>query len=228
MLFTRDAFARVGGFDERYHLYYEDVDLCARMRLAGREVVFCPTVEIVHAARRESHRNLRFFAWHVQSMLRFFLSGPFRRLVLFGGRRSAAPPRAPRGSQVRSAGSSRTASHRNNFDLLRFAFAFMVFLYHAHVLSGRPGARRALALAFSRPCRQVVFRRERISRFHELSRTPLPSEITLRSAFGASIPPTLPWSHVVALGGRADHDSSAGRVFLGARGYGTSRLIWHF
>lgn len=29
-------------------------------------------------------------------------------------------------------------SHRNNFDLLRFAFAFTVFLVHAHVLSGEP------------------------------------------------------------------------------------------
>jgi len=34
--------------------------------------------------------------------------------------------------------SSRPTSHRNNFDLLRFAFAFTVFLYHAHVLSERP------------------------------------------------------------------------------------------
>ena len=83
MLFTREAYASVGGFDERYHLYYEDVDICARMRLAGRKIVFCPTVEIVHAARRESHRSLRYFAWHVVSMLRFFLSAPFRRLVLF-------------------------------------------------------------------------------------------------------------------------------------------------
>ena len=30
------------------------------------------------------------------------------------------------------------ASHQNNFDLLRFVFAFIVFLYHAHVLSDRP------------------------------------------------------------------------------------------
>jgi len=29
-------------------------------------------------------------------------------------------------------------SHKNNFDLLRFVFAFIVFLFHAHVLSGRP------------------------------------------------------------------------------------------
>src|SRR5262245_998486 len=35
MLLRRDVFAGVGGFDPRYHLYYEDVDLCARLRLAG-------------------------------------------------------------------------------------------------------------------------------------------------------------------------------------------------
>jgi peptidoglycan/LPS O-acetylase OafA/YrhL len=29
-------------------------------------------------------------------------------------------------------------SHKNNFDLLRFAFAFIVFLYHSHILSGNP------------------------------------------------------------------------------------------
>jgi len=39
---------------------------------------------------------------------------------------------------VVSSGFPRGASHRNNFDLLRFAFAFIVFLFHAHVLSGRP------------------------------------------------------------------------------------------
>jgi GT2 family glycosyltransferase len=83
MLLPREAFAAVGGFDERYHLYYEDVDLCARLRLARRDVVLCPTVEILHDARRESHRNLRYLVWHVRSMLRFFTSWPFIRLVLF-------------------------------------------------------------------------------------------------------------------------------------------------
>ena len=33
---------------------------------------------------------------------------------------------------------SSVATHRNNFDLLRFVFAFIVLLYHAHVLSARP------------------------------------------------------------------------------------------
>lgn len=87
MLLPREAFAAIGGFDERYHLYYEDVDLCARLRLAGRQVVFCPSVEVLHDARRQSRRSLRYLRWHVASMLRFFTSPPFIRLVLLGRRR---------------------------------------------------------------------------------------------------------------------------------------------
>lgn len=82
MLFRRDAFEAVGGFDERFHLYYEDVDLCARIRLSGKEVILCRSVEVIHDARRESHRNMRYFAWHLVSMLRFFMSRPFFHLVV--------------------------------------------------------------------------------------------------------------------------------------------------
>jgi GT2 family glycosyltransferase len=93
MLVRRDAFEAVGGFDERYHLYYEDADLCARIRLSGREVVLCRSVEVVHDARRESHRSARYFAWHLVSMLRFFLSRPFIHfVVLRRGRNSLCGP----------------------------------------------------------------------------------------------------------------------------------------
>ena len=91
MLFTRETFDAVGGFDERYHLYYEDVDICARVRTSGKEIVLCPTVEVIHDAQRQSHTSPRFFAWHVVSMLRFFFSKPFRRLVILGHRRSRTP-----------------------------------------------------------------------------------------------------------------------------------------
>ena len=36
MLLCADTWRRVGGFDERFELYYEDVDLCARIRESGR------------------------------------------------------------------------------------------------------------------------------------------------------------------------------------------------
>jgi GT2 family glycosyltransferase len=72
LLIRAKAFASIGGFDEGFHLYYEDVDLCARLRRAGHELIFCPAVTIVHDARRSSHRQLRFLVWHLQSMMRYF------------------------------------------------------------------------------------------------------------------------------------------------------------
>ena len=80
MLFRSKTVRSLGGFDERYFLYYEDVDLCARMRERGLEVAVCTKVSVIHAARRESRRNLRFALWHMRSALRFFASRP--RLAL--------------------------------------------------------------------------------------------------------------------------------------------------
>jgi len=79
LAFRSDLFSRLGGFDERYFLYYEDVDLCCRVRLAGFRVAVDPTVRVVHAARRESHRNLSYLGKHLASMTRFFLSPVFFR-----------------------------------------------------------------------------------------------------------------------------------------------------
>jgi hypothetical protein len=80
MLFRREVFEKLGGFDERYFLYYEDVDLCARLRLQGYQVALCPDASVVHHAHRSSHRDLKYMRWHLTSMLRFFLSAPFLKI----------------------------------------------------------------------------------------------------------------------------------------------------
>jgi len=77
MLFPHAIFSKLGGFDQRYFLYYEDVDLCARLTLQGYRAALCPDVKVVHLARRESHRRLKYLKWHLASMLRFFCSKPF-------------------------------------------------------------------------------------------------------------------------------------------------------
>ena len=74
MLLRSETFAEVGGFDERYFLYYEDVDLCRRLRRHGYDVRLAPSVVAVHDARRESRRSLRHLRWHLASALRFLLS----------------------------------------------------------------------------------------------------------------------------------------------------------
>lgn len=78
MLFNAQAFSAVGGFDERYFLYYEDADICARLRMAGKAVGYVSEAEVIHDARRDSHRKLRYLRWHLTSMLRFFLSPAYR------------------------------------------------------------------------------------------------------------------------------------------------------
>ena len=80
MLFPSHIFEKIGGFDERYFLYYEDVDICARLRLLAYEVLVCAQTRVLHEAQRHSHRNMRYLRWHLQSMLRFFLSPVYRRI----------------------------------------------------------------------------------------------------------------------------------------------------
>jgi len=72
MLFRSDDFRDVGGFDEAYFLYWEDVDLCWRLGQRGRKVIYEPRAEVIHDARRGSRRNPRLALHHAASMVRFF------------------------------------------------------------------------------------------------------------------------------------------------------------
>ena len=71
MLFDAKAYRQLGGFDERYYLYYEDVDICARTWLRGMTVAGCNRARLVHDGQRASHRNWQHLRWHVASMLRY-------------------------------------------------------------------------------------------------------------------------------------------------------------
>ncbi len=78
LLIPCELFREVGGFDQKFWLYYEDVDLCLRFWSCGYRVALCNRVKVIHEARRESHNNLRFLKWHTFSMVRFFLKHLFR------------------------------------------------------------------------------------------------------------------------------------------------------
>lgn len=80
MLFRTQAYREVGGFDERrYFMYGEDVDLCARLRLAGWQIQVDEALCVEHHAQRASHRNWRYLRWHVMSLFRLWTSKPFWR-----------------------------------------------------------------------------------------------------------------------------------------------------
>jgi len=77
MLIRRDAFDEAGGFDKAFFLYWEDADLCRRLRARGRTVRYCPGICVRHTvgvssntARAASIRHfhdsaLRYYTRHV-------------------------------------------------------------------------------------------------------------------------------------------------------------------
>lgn len=71
MLFRSDAFRAVGGFDERFFLYYEDVDVCRRLLARGYRCLFQPEALVTHDARRASRRDLRLMGIHAASAARY-------------------------------------------------------------------------------------------------------------------------------------------------------------
>lgn len=64
MLLPRAVFERIGGFDERYFLHGEDLDLCARVRALGLRVVVANEVRVTHRQGSSSHARPLFVAWH--------------------------------------------------------------------------------------------------------------------------------------------------------------------
>ncbi|MEE2566351.1 glycosyltransferase family 2 protein [Hyphobacterium marinum] len=59
MLMRRDDFNALGGFDERYFLHVEDIDLCRRVREAGGEVMFEPRARVLHYGSTSEASRLR-------------------------------------------------------------------------------------------------------------------------------------------------------------------------
>lgn len=50
----RKAFLKVGGFDENFFLYYEDVDLCKRIKKINKEILYFPLFEVLHLEGKSS------------------------------------------------------------------------------------------------------------------------------------------------------------------------------
>ena len=77
MLMRTALFRRVGGFDPRFFLYFEDYDLSLRV---GREaeVAFVPQARIVHHGGEAARKGPRHVAWFVRSAWRFFATHGWR------------------------------------------------------------------------------------------------------------------------------------------------------
>lgn len=72
-MFLRASVLRgVGGFDEQFFMYMEDVDLCRRIGKRSK-TVFHPAVSVVHGYAKGSYRNVRHLWFHLTSAFRYFM-----------------------------------------------------------------------------------------------------------------------------------------------------------
>ena len=84
LLLRREMLEELGGFDEGFRLYGEDIDLCYRAARAGWERWYVPAAVVEHAYAAEIDRRFltRRTLWHVRGMLRFVRKHPERLRAL--------------------------------------------------------------------------------------------------------------------------------------------------
>lgn len=73
LLIRSDVYRALNGFDERFRLYCEDVDLGLRIRRAGWTIRRMELVKVIHATQRHSRRNVKYATMHLVSLLRFWM-----------------------------------------------------------------------------------------------------------------------------------------------------------
>ena len=58
---SSEFYRRLTGFDEKFFLYYEDIDFCLRARKLGSEIALVGEANVFHDAQRSSHRDFKLF-----------------------------------------------------------------------------------------------------------------------------------------------------------------------
>jgi len=64
MVIRKSAFEQVGGFDEDYFLYYEETDLCYRIRQKGWKIAAIPKTKVIHLLQQSASKNFSVSVFH--------------------------------------------------------------------------------------------------------------------------------------------------------------------
>jgi len=86
MMFKKDIIDKVGFWDERFFMYFEDSDWCRRVRKKGYKVIYLPTAKMVHYYHRSSKKfgvlgDLIFNKYariHILSAIKYFKKYGFK------------------------------------------------------------------------------------------------------------------------------------------------------
>ncbi|MHA2714057.1 glycosyltransferase family 2 protein [Vibrio owensii] len=71
ILFNKTSFYKLGGFDERFPMYAEDVEFCHRARALGFSVKLLPQTSLIHGLGNDSKGKFRNKALYSHLYLRF-------------------------------------------------------------------------------------------------------------------------------------------------------------
>lgn len=87
MFIRKESFLKVGGFDEIFFLYYEDLDLCKRIKKIGKKNIYMPSFQVEHLGGKSSNSLFKqkleyfksqeyyykkWFSFPAQFLLKFF------------------------------------------------------------------------------------------------------------------------------------------------------------
>lgn len=76
-LYKTKDFLMLKGFDERYFLYMEDVDICRKIEKLDKQKLYYPKEEITHVLKQGSSKSLKLFFIHTSSAIKYFLKWGF-------------------------------------------------------------------------------------------------------------------------------------------------------
>ncbi|MCY9472201.1 galactosyltransferase-related protein, partial [Escherichia coli] len=69
MLIHALSFLNVNGFDQKYFMYCEDIDLCMRLKLSGVDLYYTPHFDAIIMRSMKIERIFtKAFRWHIRSI----------------------------------------------------------------------------------------------------------------------------------------------------------------
>ncbi len=72
MMMSRRGYDQVSGFDERYFLHVEDLDICRRARELGGDVIFEPRAMVIHYGSTSKISLYKVERWKASGLIRYF------------------------------------------------------------------------------------------------------------------------------------------------------------
>ncbi len=86
MVIRSDSYRKLEGFDERYFLYCEDIDICYRAKKSGMKIVYNPEFYVVHESQLASRELFsKTFLIHLKSIFRYLITHRVKCVIGSGG-----------------------------------------------------------------------------------------------------------------------------------------------